>query len=65
MCPLCHRNLVEIEVRLADINVTMHACSTCETRWWDRDGCPVGLDTILLLASDDASTAPTVQADRG
>ena len=51
MCPRCHRHLVEVEVRLGDITVTMHACSTCETRWWDRDGQPVELRTVLALAA--------------
>jgi len=50
MCPRCHRRPVEVDVRLGDTTVTMHACSTCETRWWDRDGRQVDLDTVLALA---------------
>lgn len=51
MCPSCHHNLVEVDVRLADIKVTMHACSTCDNRWWDLEGRPLELDTVLALAS--------------
>lgn len=51
MCPNCHHRLVEIGVRMGDITVTMHACSTCEHRWWDLEGRALELDTVLVLAS--------------
>jgi hypothetical protein len=54
MCPKCHRRLVEIDVRLGETTVTMHACSTCETRWWDCDGRPVALETIISLAAAES-----------
>ena len=51
MCPHCSHRLVEIDVRLGDVKVTMHACSTCDRRWWDRDGAPIDLRDVLALAS--------------
>lgn len=55
MCPTCRRNLVEIAVRLRAATLTMHACSTCDTSWWDRDGQPVELGAVLTMASAGAS----------
>jgi len=51
MCPSCSRHLVEIDVRLGDITVTMHACSRCDRRWWERDGQTLELRTVLKLAA--------------
>ncbi len=51
MCPHCSHQVVEIDVRLGDVTVTMHACSTCDRRWWDRNGDPVDLGAVLALAS--------------
>jgi len=51
MCPNCHRRLVEIAVRVNEVKFTMHACSACEHRWWDRDGQTVELGSVLALAS--------------
>jgi len=51
MCPRCHRHLVEIDVHLGDIAVTMHACSTCDTRWWDCDGLALDLGRVLDMAT--------------
>jgi hypothetical protein len=55
MCRTCRRRIVEIDVRIGDATVTMHACSSCETRWWDRDGRVVGLATVLALAAESPS----------
>ena len=51
MCPNCHRHLVEIAIQLNETKVTMHACSSCEHRWWDRNGQTVELGRVLALAS--------------
>jgi hypothetical protein len=58
MCPSCARRLVEIDVRLGDSTITMHACSTCDRCWWDRDGRPVDIGTVLALASTSTPTGP-------
>ena len=51
-CPTCRsKELVEIGLRLHDQVVTMHSCSTCENRWWDRGGDPVSLPSVLELVA--------------
>ena len=51
-CPMCKRShLVEIEVMLGDQRVTMHSCSRCDSRWWDKDGERVELPRVTELAS--------------
>jgi Zn-finger nucleic acid-binding protein len=52
MCPTCRHHLVEIAVHLGDVTVTMHACSSCERRWWDRDGETPDLGAVLAMAAD-------------
>jgi hypothetical protein len=41
--------VVEIGMQLAETRVTMHSCSGCEARWWDRDGEVVGLRSVLNM----------------
>lgn len=48
-CPSCGREMVDIEMSLRGSKVVLHACSFCETRWWDRDGETVDLDRVLSL----------------
>jgi hypothetical protein len=55
MCPTCRRHLVEIAVRMGQATLTMHACSTCDRSWWDRDGQPVDLGAVLSMASAGAA----------
>ena len=51
-CPKCRAaKLVEIGMTLADARVTLHSCSRCETRWWDREGERIGLQHVLEMAS--------------
>lgn len=51
-CPNCRsRELVEIRLQLHSEKVTMHSCPTCERRWWDRGGQPVGLRSVLDLVA--------------
>jgi hypothetical protein len=51
-CPNCRESrLVEIDITLKERSVTMHSCSRCDTRWWDREGEQVGLTHVLELAT--------------
>ena len=51
-CPTCRsKELVEIGLRLRDQVVTMHSCSSCENRWWDRGGHTIGLPSVLELVA--------------
>jgi transposase-like protein len=51
-CPTCRSTtLVEIGLRVHDQLVTMHSCSMCENRWWDRGGEPVTLPSVLELVA--------------
>jgi hypothetical protein len=51
-CPVCQaRQIVEIGINLSDSKVTLHSCSKCDTRWWDRDGDQVNVDGVLTLAA--------------
>lgn len=46
-CPVCLRNMVVISLSLADGPLTLHACSRCETRWWDDGRTMVGRNRLL------------------
>jgi transposase-like protein len=51
-CPTCRStDLVEIGLRLRDDVVTMHSCSVCERRWWDKGGQQVSLPSVLRLVA--------------
>ncbi len=51
-CPTCRSTtLVEIGLRVNDQTVTMHSCSACENRWWDRAGERVTLPSVLQLVA--------------
>jgi Zn-finger nucleic acid-binding protein len=51
ICPICNiANLVTINMTVNDRNLTLHSCALCETRWWDRDGEHVGLNSVLETA---------------
>jgi transposase-like protein len=51
-CPSCRSTaLVEIRLTLHDQLVTMHSCSTCERRWWDKGGQQVSLPSVLELVA--------------
>jgi len=43
--------MVEIGVHVRDQVLTMHSCSACENRWWDRGGERVTLPSVLELVS--------------
>ena len=51
-CPSCRSTvLVEIGLRVHDQLVTMHSCSACEHRWWEKGGERVGLPSVLELVA--------------
>lgn len=50
-CPLCGNAVVEISIRVRGEQVSMRSCTTCEARWWDRQGEALTIDAVLHLAS--------------
>jgi hypothetical protein len=51
-CPNCRvSQLVEIGMNVGENRVTMHSCSRCDTRWWERDGRRVAVNGVLQLAT--------------
>jgi hypothetical protein len=46
-CPLCQGALVEITLTLADKDLAMRSCSTCDRRWWLEDGELVDFDGVV------------------
>lgn len=58
ICPICRiARLVSIAMTVNDRRLTMHSCARCETRWWDRDGENVGLNSVLQTAAAPRRTA--------
>lgn len=53
VCGVCGADsVIQIELTLADgTEVEFYSCHRCETRWWNRDGKELELDTVLDLAS--------------
>lgn len=42
---------IEIDIKLQDdTQVTFYSCHRCDSRWWNRDGEAVALDSVLDLA---------------
>lgn len=51
-CPTCRSTaLVEIGLRVKEELLTMHSCSMCESRWWDKAGERVTLPSVLALVA--------------
>ena len=46
-CPRCAAHLVEIHLDQAGRAMVMRSCSTCDSRWWRRDGEDVAFSSIL------------------
>ncbi len=42
---------MDIELSVGDEVVRMRSCSTCDTRWWERNGERIALDGVLQLAT--------------
>lgn len=54
-CPTCELSRpVEIDMTLGQSRVTLHACSSCESKWWDREGERLELRTVLALVPSRA-----------
>lgn len=51
-CPRCSSSLVEIRLDQAGRLMVMRSCSTCDTRWWQRDGEAVAFDAVLDTVAD-------------
>jgi hypothetical protein len=47
---------VSISLAGADGAMTMHSCSRCDTRWWQRDGEASDLTGVLRTMVDDRLT---------
>jgi hypothetical protein len=60
-CPRCSSSLVEIRLDQAGRLMVMRSCSTCDTRWWQRDGEDVALRSVLDIV---ASTKKAPRAER-
>ncbi len=59
-CPRCSASLVEIRLDQAGRSMVMRSCSTCDTRWWQRDGEAVALRSVL----DTVALTKRVPAER-
>lgn len=60
-CPRCSAMVVAIRFDQAGRAMVMRSCSTCDSRWWQRDGEDVALPSILATF---ASTKKLVSAAR-
>ena len=60
-CPRCSAPLVEISLEQAGQAMVMRSCSTCDTRWWCRDGEHVDLGAVLDTVAS-AKKAPRTTA---
>src|SRR5439155_19785701 len=48
-CPQCgSRNVININLTMEDGNpVSFYSCHNCDKRWWNKDGDPIDLPTLL------------------
>lgn len=54
-CPRCGRgSLVEITMRVADLDVAFRRCSRCDRQTWSAAGDPIPLERVLTLARTHA-----------
>jgi hypothetical protein len=53
VCSSCKGHLVSISLARGDGAMTMHSCSRCDTRWWQRDGEPTDILGVLGTMVDD------------
>ena len=60
-CPRCSSSLTEIRLEQAGRMMVMRSCSTCDSRWWQRDGQDVDLGSVLTTV---ASTKKLAIANR-
>lgn len=52
LCPQCgSRNVININLTMEDGEpVSFYSCHGCEKRWWNREGEPLPLASVLELA---------------
>ena len=57
-CPVCRTShMVEISVNLKGRQVSMYACSACETRWWESEGDRIPVENVYELARKESSAS--------
>jgi hypothetical protein len=50
-CPVCRTpRMMEVSVNLRGRQVSMFACSACETRWWESEGDKIPVENVYELA---------------
>jgi hypothetical protein len=53
-CPKCDKHrVIAIGVTIGEDKITMHSCSNCGTRWWERGGHALPLPEVLELAASN------------
>ena len=50
-CERCRRELVSVETTIGTESLTMHSCSVCDLRSWERDGQEIDLREVLDLTA--------------
>jgi hypothetical protein len=53
--------MIEVSITLHGQPVTMHACSACDTRWWDSEGEQIAIQKIYDLVKADVSDAKSAR----
>ena len=57
VCPVCReREMVIIQLEVADRDVTLLSCAACGSRWWRRDGIDVEVGNVVELAAAAAAS---------
>jgi hypothetical protein len=51
VCRRCSSSLTEIRLEQAGRMMVMRSCSTCDSRWWERDGEAVDLTSVLTTVA--------------
>jgi hypothetical protein len=53
-CPSCEdEDCIQIEINLkGEDQVRFFSCRRCETKWWERHGDTIDLDTVLSLTAE-------------
>jgi Zn ribbon nucleic-acid-binding protein len=55
VCPVCReRDLVVIDLDVAQHAVTLISCAACGSKWWRRDGDEVTVGDVVSLVEEDA-----------
>lgn len=52
-CPVCRKgDLITISMTVQDATLAFTACHFCESKWWERDGVPLPLESVIGLVSE-------------